>query len=74
MMNKKHYILKFSFILLFLLIYHLAFSHPHVFIDYESSFIFKKGALVGVDIKWYFDEFFSVSTIENFDTNANSKL
>lgn len=74
MMYDKIFRSKYLFVFIFLSVCSLSFAHPHVFIDYESSFIFEKGALVEIDIKWYFDMYFSVSTIENFDINANGKL
>ena len=74
-MKKDYFILKFLFIFLFYFLTDaFCYSHPHVFIDYHTVFVFKEGKFVGINVEWYFDEFFSISTVECFDMNMNGKL
>jgi len=47
-------------------------SHPHVFIDYTSTFHFNKNKLTGIQVTWIFDEMFSSSVINDYDKNKNA--
>ncbi len=48
-----------------------AAAHPHVWVNAESTVLFKDGAIVGVKHKWTFDEMYSTMAIEGLDTNKD---
>jgi ABC-type uncharacterized transport system substrate-binding protein len=49
-------------------------AHPHVWIDAVATFVFEKGALVGLRQHWRFDELFSSFVIEEHDANGDGVL
>ncbi len=46
-------------------------SHPHVFIENSVSIIFDSSGMTGIKVKWVFDEMFSSTMIEGYDSNKN---
>jgi ABC-type uncharacterized transport system substrate-binding protein len=46
-----------------------AVAHPHVWITVETTVLFDKGAFVGLQHKWTFDEFYTAMAIEGLDKN-----
>lgn len=50
------------------------FAHPHIFLDYALTLVFNDSGLAGVRVKWIFDEFYSASIMNDFDSNKNRKL
>ncbi len=70
-MFKTNLKVKLFLIIIIILIPYLSFSHPHIFIDYKANFIFENSSLININIKWIFDQYFSVSVIKNFDSNNN---
>jgi ABC-type uncharacterized transport system substrate-binding protein len=70
-MFKNNLKIKYFFIIFFLFISYISFSHPHIFIDYKANFIFENNSLLQININWFFDKYFSVSVIKNFDSNNN---
>jgi ABC-type uncharacterized transport system substrate-binding protein len=50
------------------------FAHPHVFIDYQANFIFNQKGLSGVKLKWIFDEFYSASSLRDYDQKHDKSL
>lgn len=57
---------------LFFMVPGLVFSHPHMFIDTEITFLFGPGELQGFWVEWYFDEMFTASIRLDYDFNRNS--
>lgn len=51
-----------------------ASAHPHIFVTHKASIAFDKGAIVGIDHVWFFDEFYSAMAVEGLDTNKDGKL
>jgi ABC-type uncharacterized transport system substrate-binding protein len=51
-----------------------AAAHPHVWIETVTTFMVKDGAITGLRVGWAFDEFFSASLLEDFDTNHDRKF
>ncbi|MBA3052715.1 DUF1007 family protein [bacterium] len=49
-------------------------AHPHIFLDYAVTFVFKDSAIEGARVKWLFDEFYSENIMYDFDKNKNKKL
>lgn len=50
------------------------FSHPHMFIDTEITFLFDPGELKGFWVEWYFDEMFTASIRLDYDFNRNGRF
>ena len=48
-----------------------ALAHPHVWIVYETTVLYEKGAFVGVRHKWTFDELYTAMAIEGLDKNKD---
>lgn len=65
---------KITLIFIFFFFIQYNFCHPHLFIDYSVKFIFDDDGLSGLKIKWVFDEYFSISVINDFDLNKNGKF
>lgn len=63
----------YIFILLFFSFIKIT-AHPHLFLNYYSTFVFEGEQFKGIRIKWYFDEMFSASSKDLFDTNQDGKL
>ncbi len=73
--NFKRVIIILPLVLLFFLSAKLLpSSHPHLFIDYSAHFVFDDAGLTGIKVKWVFDEFFSITVRNDFDTNKNSQF
>lgn len=52
-----------------------AVAHPHVWIDSTTRVLFDQGQrIVGLDIEWRFDEFYSIFAIEGLDKNGDGRL
>ena len=47
------------------------FAHPHVFIDNTITIVFDQNGLVGIKVKWVFDEMFSSMLIHDYDKNGD---
>jgi ABC-type uncharacterized transport system substrate-binding protein len=48
-------------------------AHPHVWIVFETTVLYEKGAFVGLRHKWTFDEFYAATAIEGLDKNKDGK-
>ncbi len=47
-------------------------AHPHVWIESRSDLVFNEsGKVVGINVEWQFDEFYSVTAVEGLDKNKN---
>lgn len=44
-------------------------AHPHVWVAFETTVVFEKGAIVGFRHKWTFDELYTAMAIEGLDKN-----
>jgi ABC-type uncharacterized transport system substrate-binding protein len=51
-----------------------AAAHPHVFIDDVVTFLFTDGKISGLRLLWTFDEVFSETLLEDFDTNRDGSF
>jgi len=51
-----------------------AAAHPHVFIENVVTFVFTGGKLSGLRLLWAFDEVYSQSLFEDFDTNHDGNF
>ncbi|MEJ6402637.1 DUF1007 family protein [Yoonia sp. 2307UL14-13] len=51
-------------------------AHPHVFVQAQMTIVFDPSGEVGVQLDWFYDEFFSllVSTDLGIDLDGNTKL
>lgn len=50
------------------------FSHPHMFIDSEVTFVFEEEEMQGFWIKWAFDEMFTASIRLDYDFNRDGSF
>ena len=48
-----------------------AAAHPHVWVNAESTVLYKDGRIVGLKHRWTFDEMYSTMAIEGLDTNKD---
>ena len=48
---------------------HPAHAHPHLLISFETTVLYEKGAFVGLQHAWTFDEMNSIAEIEGLDKN-----
>jgi ABC-type uncharacterized transport system substrate-binding protein len=46
-----------------------AHAHPHLLISFETTVLYEKGAFVGLQHAWTFDEMNSIAEIEGLDKN-----
>lgn len=47
-------------------------AHPHVWIESRSDLIFNEsGKVMGINVEWQFDEFYSITAVEGLDRNGN---
>lgn len=46
-------------------------AHPHVFITVEATVMHERGAFVGIEHKWTFDELYTSMAIEGLDKNKD---
>src|SRR5262245_14835223 len=51
-----------------------AAGHPHVYIDNTTTFQFAGGKLVALKLRWVFDELFSATVIDQFDTDKDGRF
>jgi ABC-type uncharacterized transport system substrate-binding protein len=72
MISEKKRFLAFIF-LLFASSFTVA-GHPHIFIDAAVDFHFDSEKLTGIQVYWLFDEFFTASIVQGFDTNGDKKF
>ncbi len=49
-------------------------GHPHLFIDASIDFQFDSERLLGVQVYWVFDDFFTASILCDFDKNGDKKF
>jgi ABC-type uncharacterized transport system substrate-binding protein len=50
-----------------------ALAHPHMWVTYEMTVDFDKGAVTGVDHAWSFDDAYAAMALEGLDTNNDGK-
>jgi len=50
------------------------FSHPHMFIDTEITFLFGPSELKGFWVEWYFDEIFTASIRLDYDRDRSGSI
>lgn len=46
-----------------------AAAHPHVWVTYESTVVYDKGSIIGLDHVWTFDDMYTQMAIEGLDKN-----
>ena len=46
-----------------------ASAHPHVWVTYETTVVYDKGTITGLDQVWTFDDMYTVMAIEGLDKN-----
>src|SRR6185295_5668741 len=51
-----------------------AAAHPHVFIDNTVTFVFTGDKITGLRLLWTFDEVFSETLLEDFDTDRDGSF
>ena len=49
-------------------------AHPHVFIEQHLTVCFDDQGLAGFNVRWSFDEMFSIMIAEDFDADKNGTL
>lgn len=49
-------------------------AHPHVFVDFNLSFVFDDNGLAGIEQRWVFDEMFTSMVLCDFDRDRSSSL
>ncbi len=49
-------------------------AHPHVWVNTDLTLIIEDGAFTGLRVKWVFDPLYSVSFMQEVDTNGNQRL
>lgn len=50
---------------------HPAHAHPHLLISFETTVLYEKGAFVGLQHAWTFDEMNSIAEIEGLDKDSD---
>ena len=50
-----------------------AMAHPHVWVTYESTVVYDKGAVTAFDHIWTFDDMYTQMAIEGLDKNKDGK-
>ena len=73
-MKKLFLIPFFTLISAFALIPATAYSHPHVIVTYDVSFLLNEHGVHGIKMNWDMDEMFSASLIDSFDENKDGKF
>jgi ABC-type uncharacterized transport system substrate-binding protein len=66
--------IRLIFLMLFLMPGNPLFSHPHMFIDTEITFLFEASKLKGFWVEWYFDEIFTASIRLDYDADRNGEF
>ncbi|NIY76179.1 DUF1007 family protein [Thalassospira sp. HF15] len=51
-----------------------AFAHPHVWIDANAEFVFEDNNITAVHVHWVFDDLFSMTLIDEFDQNYDTRF
>ena len=59
---------------LFFISFSQAVAHPHLFIDASVDFHFDAQRLIGIQVYWVFDEFFTAGIVQDFDTDRDGKF
>ncbi|MCP4395415.1 MAG: DUF1007 family protein [Alphaproteobacteria bacterium] len=50
-----------------------AAAHPHIFVDAAMTLNFEKEKLISIKQRWEFGEMFSLTLLEDYDTNEDGK-
>lgn len=53
---------------------HSASAHPHVWIDANAEFVFEGDKITAVHVHWLFDDLFSMTLIDEFDKNHDTRF
>lgn len=48
-----------------------AVAHPHVWVTYETTIVYDKGAITGFDHVWTFDDMYTAMAIQGLDKNGD---
>ena len=48
-----------------------AAAHPHVWVTYETTVVYDKGALIGFDHVWTFDDMYTAMAVQGLDKNGD---
>jgi ABC-type uncharacterized transport system substrate-binding protein len=51
-----------------------AVAHPHVWIEATAAFLFERERVVGVQVRWRFDELYSGTLIQDFDGDRDGRF
>ena len=51
-----------------------AFAHPHVWIDANAEFVFEDDKITAIQVRWLFDDLFSMAVIDEFDQNHDTRF
>jgi ABC-type uncharacterized transport system substrate-binding protein len=49
-------------------------AHPHVFVDYDLTFVLDEQGLSGIEVTWHFDEMFSQALMEEGDRDHDRRF
>jgi ABC-type uncharacterized transport system substrate-binding protein len=50
-----------------------ASAHPHVWVTYETTIVYDKGAVTGVEHIWTFDDMYTAMAVQGLDKNGDGK-
>lgn len=48
-------------------------AHPHVWVTYETTIVYDKGAVTGVEHVWTFDDMYTAMAVQGLDKNNDGK-
>ncbi len=51
-----------------------AYSHPHIYIDNSAEFVFGEEGLEGIQLTWVFNEMFSSTFIQDYDSDEDGSF
>lgn len=51
-----------------------ASAHPHIWIDANAEMVFENGKLTAIKMHWVFDDLFSMTLIDEFDKNFDTRF
>lgn len=51
-----------------------ALAHPHVWIDASAEFVFEQDQITAIQVRWLFDDLFSMTLIDEFDRNHDTRF
>ncbi|MEQ8285651.1 DUF1007 family protein [Thalassospira sp.] len=51
-----------------------ALAHPHVWIDANAEFVFENNQITAIHMHWLFDDLFSMTLIDEFDENFDTRF